>query len=134
MTQIAVTDSHALVWYATGHSRRLGRNARRLFGRVDAGRASVYVPTLVLVEVLEAAHRGHLRFPEGAAAWVEALAGSGSFLPVDLTPPIVLRGHELYAVPERADRLIAATASYLEVPLITRDPAIAEAAGVELVW
>jgi predicted nucleic acid-binding protein len=30
--------------------------------------------------------------------------------------------------------LIAATAAVLDMPLITRDPEIAEVAGVELLW
>ena len=47
---------------------------------------------------------------------------------------IVLRAHTLYAIPERGDRLIAATAAELDCPLITRDPEIARAAGVDLIW
>jgi predicted nucleic acid-binding protein len=37
-------------------------------------------------------------------------------------------------IPERGDRLIAATALELDYPLITRDPEIAAAAGLELIW
>ena len=44
-----------------------------------------------------------------------------------------MTAHELLAIPERADRLIAATARSLGLPLITRDQTIA-AAGVEVVW
>jgi predicted nucleic acid-binding protein len=53
---------------------------------------------------------------------------------VDLTWEIVQRAEELYGVPERGDRLIAATAAQLGFPLITRDPEIAAAAGVDVVW
>ena len=52
----------------------------------------------------------------------------------DLTAAIVLRSQELYAIPERGDRLVAATAAELDCPLITRDPEIAAAAGVEVIW
>jgi predicted nucleic acid-binding protein len=46
----------------------------------------------------------------------------------------VLRAQALYSIPERGDRLIAATAAHMDLPLITRDPEIARAAGVELHW
>jgi hypothetical protein len=38
----------------------------------------------------------------------------------------------LYAVPERGDRLIAATASRLECPFITKYPAMASLPGFEV--
>jgi predicted nucleic acid-binding protein len=47
---------------------------------------------------------------------------------------IVLRSQSLYSIPGRGDRLIAATAAHMDLPLITRDPEIAPAAGVELLW
>ncbi len=47
--------------------------------------------------------------------------------------PLCRRG-ALYNIPERGDRLIAATAAALDLPLITRDPEIAQTAGVECIW
>lgn len=134
MTRIAVTDSHALIWYSQQRWRRLGRRAVSFFRGADAGRAAVVVPTMVLVEVLEEARRGTLGFSSSASEWVEGLTSSGSFLVADLTAEIVLRAHSLYTIPERGDRLIAATAAVLDYPLITRDPEIGKAAGVEVVW
>lgn len=129
----AVTDTHALVWYALGRKRRLGPRARRLFDAAAAGRAVIHVPTLVLVEVLEATRKGVIQPQGGAAAWVRGLFGTGSFFPADLTTAVVLRGESLHGVPEQGDRLIAATAAVLDLPLVSRDPALA-AAGVELIW
>ena len=134
MTRIAVTDAHALIWYSQQKWRRLGRRAVSLFRDADAGRAALVVPTMVLVEVLEEARRGTVAFSSSASEWLEGLAGSGNFLVADLTAEVVLRAHSLYTIPERGDRLIAATAAVLDYPLITRDPAIGRAAGVEVVW
>lgn len=134
MIEIAVTDTHALVWYARREWRKLGSSARSLFERAEDGRASIYVPTLALVELGENARRGKVSLQQGVSEWTPALFGMGSFFPVDLTVEIVLRAEELYSIPERGDRLIAATAAHLGYPLITRDPEIAAAAGVEVVW
>lgn len=67
-------------------------------------------------------------------AWIASLASAMSFFVVDLSREIVRRSHELYALPDRGDRLIAATALHLDLPLLTRDPAMGRAASVKGVW
>jgi len=79
---LAVSDTHALIWAASGSVGRLGRNAWRFFQRMEARQAA-------------------------------------------LTPEIVFRARSLFAIPERSDRLVAATSLELGCPVITRDPAIA---------
>ena len=134
VTSVAVTDSHALIWYAMGPGRRLGRAARALFARADRGDATIYVPTLVLVEVAEAVRRGALRFDGGFSRWARGLLASGRFVAADLTADVVLEADGLYAIRERGDRLIAATAVHLECPLITRDPDLARVPSLTTVW
>jgi predicted nucleic acid-binding protein len=68
------------------------------------------------------------------AAWEEGLFTSGNYFPADLTRDVVIAAERLFAIPERPDRLIAATARWLELPLITRDGEIGAAAGVEVIW
>jgi PIN domain nuclease of toxin-antitoxin system len=133
MIQLGVTDTHALVWWARGERRRLGRRARRVFEHVEAGRAALYVPALVLVELSELARRGIIELSGGLAGWTRGLLGSGRFFAADLTAEVVLRAEALYGIPERTDRLIAATAATLGHPLITKDARIGEA-GVEVIW
>lgn len=135
MADIAVTDAHALIWAATGNTKRLGRNARRFFEAVDAGERAVYVPALALVEIGEAVRRGTVAFPgQTFEQWLTALAASTRYIVVPLTTEVVLAGESLYAIPERGDRLIAATAQVHDYPLITRNPDIASAAAVPLIW
>lgn len=131
---LAVADTHALVWYARGKHHKLGRDARRAFDEAVHGTGGIYVPVLVLVELAEMVRRGDLRVPDGFTRWAEALFATGRFFPVELSWEIVRRAETLAAIPERGDRLIAATAAQLECPLLTRDPEIAAAAGVETVW
>ena len=131
--QLAVTDTHALIWYAQGRPRKLGRRARSVFEAADRGGAAIYVPTIALVEVLEASRAGLIELAGGAEVWIQGLFSTASFFPVALTVDILLKAEELYAIPERSDRLIAATAALLGAPLITRDPEIG-GAGVEVIW
>jgi PIN domain nuclease of toxin-antitoxin system len=134
MIRVAVTDSHALIWYATGPGRRLGRAARALFARAERGDATIYVPTLVLVEIAEAVRLGRLRFDGGFSRWARGLLASGRFVTADLNADVVLQAEGLYAIRERGDRLIAATAVHLDCPLITRDPVLARVPSVATVW
>lgn len=134
MTRVAVTDAHALIWYVSGPSRRLGRTARALFGRAARGQATIYVPALVLVEIAEAVRRGAVTADGGFTRWMRRLATASHFVTADLTAAVVLEAEALYAIPERGDRLIAATALHLDCPLITRDPAFARIPALRTVW
>jgi len=134
VAELAVTDSHGLIWYATGRKRKLGSKARRLFERADSAGAAVYIPSIALVEIAEASYRGVVHLSSGFATWCARLLSSPHFIAVDLGVEIVVKAEELYAIRERGDRLIAATAAVLDLPLVTRDPEIAKAAGVELLW
>jgi PIN domain nuclease of toxin-antitoxin system len=134
MAVLAVVDTHALIWYAVEEWKKLGRHAQRAFREVEAGNGAIFVPALVLAELSEAVHRGQIQLPDGIVRWGQRLFSSGRFFPVDLSWETVQRAEELYVIPERGDRLIAATALALGYPLITRDPEIAAAAGLELIW
>ena len=134
MATIAVTDAHALIWYAMGPGRKLGRRARALFARAERGEATIYVPVLVLVEIAEAIRRGAIRYDGGFARWARQVLASGRFVAANLPPEVVLEAEALYAVPERGDRLIAATAVHLDCPLITNDGAFARVAALATIW
>ena len=134
MSELAVTDSHGLIWYATRRRRKLGSKARRHFERADSGVAAIYIPTIALVEIAEASHRGVIELSAGFGAWCDRLLSSPYFIALDLSVEVVVKAEELYGIGERGDRLIAATAAVLDLPLITRDPTIADEAGVEVIW
>ena len=135
MTDLAVVDTHALIWWFSGQMARLGRRAREFVQRVDEGRALACLSTLSLVELGEGARSGRARLPEPFDMAVARLESTPArYMIVPLTAAIVVRAHGMSAIPERGDRLIAATAMELGYPLVTRDPAIAAAIGGEPLW
>jgi predicted nucleic acid-binding protein len=134
MTELAVTGTSALIWYATGEHQRLGRAALRFLSRADEGQAAIYLPTIVLAEFSEQLRAGRVALAYGYAAWEEALFASGRFFPVDLTREVIRRADRLHSLPERRHRLLAATALHLGCPLITADPEIGAVSGVVTVW
>lgn len=131
---LAVTDTHALLWWSRGDVRKLGRSAKALFERAEAGRAAIYVPVFSLIEVSEAMRRGFFEPTYTFEAWARRLLSSGAFIAADLGTDVLYEAEALYAIPERGDRLIAATALHLDCPLITKDPAIKALRGLETIW
>jgi predicted nucleic acid-binding protein len=59
---------------------------------------------------------------------------SGHFVAADLTPEVALQAEGLYTVPERGDRLIAATAVHLDCPFITHDGSFARVPALATIW
>ena len=129
-----VTDTHGLIWYLED-SPRLGAAARDAFDACDRGESIVYVPTICLVEILYLQEKG--RIPTGIKAQLdtELQAGTGGLVLVALTPEVAHRVAQVppSQVPDMPDRIIAATALHLNLPLITRDHAI-RISDVQTIW
>ena len=131
---LAVTDTHALIWAIDGSRKRLGKHARKMFDNADEAKCAIYIPALALAELGEACHKNRVTLALPFEEWSRAAFASGKYHEAELTAAIVYVAQRLYAISERGDRLIAATAMALDLPLITRDPQIAAAAGVECLW
>ena len=135
MTEIALLDTHALIWWNEGNAARLGREARRFVRAVDRGEAVACISTLSLVEMAEQAVRGRIRLSEPFAARVARFESTpGRYQVVPFTAAMAVRAYDLQQIPERGDRLIAATALELGYPLVTRDPEIIAVIGGEHLW
>ncbi len=131
----AVLDTHTLLWWLAGRMRSLGRSARRFVESVDNGDAVAHVPAVVLVELSEAMQRGVFTLGEPFDVFVRRLENTPSrYRVVPFDSAVVARAHRLFEIPERGDRLIAATALQLSLPLITRVAEIARVSGVSAIW
>ena len=126
-----VADTHSLVWYL-GSPERLGPLARRAFAEANAGRARIYVPVIVLAELVFIVERGRIHVDvQGILRQLRTLPAF-SVLPLRLAT--IQRLPALTSIPEMHDRLIAAEALAHKASVITRDRAIAEAGIVPTVW
>ena len=134
VAEIAVADTHAVVWAGTEQWRKLGPDARRFFERARAGDVAIYFPAVALAEIGMLTHLGRIRLPLPLRTWVAALSTSRMCFVADLTAEVVFRAESFYAIPDPFDRLIAATAAQLECPLITKDSRIRDLAEIEVVW
>lgn len=129
-----VADTHALIWYLE-NSPRLGSKARAAFDACDQGETIIYIPTISLVEMVYLIEKG--RIPENMMTLLEEelKAGTSGLMLADLNIDVVDQIEKVIRddVPDLPDRIIAATALALKLPLITRDRKI-QLSGLKTIW
>ncbi len=122
MTTDYVTDTHGLIWYLED-SPRLGEQAQLAFDACDRGECAIYIPTICLVEIIYLQEKGRISSSLIDALQKELSAGQTGLFLTDLTFAVTsaLATIPRAGVPDMPDRIIAATALYLGLPLISRD-------------
>ncbi|MEI2688599.1 MAG: PIN domain-containing protein [Anaerolineae bacterium] len=129
-----VTDTQCLLWYLAD-DRRLPRPANRAFRSADDGTAQILVPSIALVEAIFLAQRK--RVSDALLKRVLDLREdpdvSITVVALDMAVVRAVNDFGSAAVPELADRVIAATARALGLPLLTVDHEIAESGLVDVV-
>jgi PIN domain nuclease of toxin-antitoxin system len=127
-----VIDTHALVWYLTGHDRRLSARARRALATAETGRSTVHVPVAVLMELVLLEQAGRLRLSYRTLR--EQLALRPGFPLEPMLPEDVDEARGLGVLVDPFDRLIAGTALRLQLPLMTNDGLITTSGRVRTFW
>jgi len=129
-----VVDTHAIVWYLSGDSRLSRRAAELLDATIQAGDL-IHIPAICLVELTYLVEKQ--RLPAAARErLIQALDDPNApclLAPLDRTVVDALQAVSRNDVPDLPDRIVAATALALGVPLISRDAKIA-ASGIETIW
>jgi len=129
-----VADTHTAVWYLLNDAR-LSLSAREALDAASAAGNPIFVSAISVVELFYLAEKG--RVPLAAlqrlrTALADPLSG---FVVADVNLDVAdaIAAIPREAVPDLPDRVIAATACALRVPLVTRDRQI-RAASVETIW
>ena len=130
-----ITDTHALIWHLQSHAN-LSSKAQTIFDDADNGEVVIFIPTIVLVEIIYLTEKG--RIAQDLVQSVLQLLQSGSsnyqIAPLDLSTVQSLAQISRAVVPDMPDRIIAATALTLSAPLLSRDSAIAQSAQIQAIW
>ena len=127
-----VADTHALVW-ALANDPRLSPAARTALA--PGGNDTVGVSSISFAEVLYLEEKS--RVPRGTLARLQAILGSPDWALEEVPFSLAIVGAMVRVtrdqVPDLPDRIIAATALHLGVPLITRDGRIS-VSGIDTIW
>ena len=126
-----VVDTNALWWYIS-RSDRLSPAAAAIFELAQIGRAVLIVPAIAVAELYYVSQK--MGRPYTPADLMNALAAVQGIYLSDLGRTQLELLGRLPEIPEMHDRLIAAEAVALGVPVVTRDPVIAASPQVQSIW
>jgi PIN domain nuclease of toxin-antitoxin system len=130
-----VVDTQSIFWHL-GEDRRLSRRARRILDSAEEGHAQVLVPSIVLVEAVFLMHRQRISKAQVSKLFELPEDTDANFYVVPLNMAVAQAVSEFgpVAIPDMPNRIFAATARALNLPLITVDPIITDSELVEVVW
>lgn len=129
-----VADTHAALWYLLD-SASLSSVAEVALDEATQAGDPIYVASISLVEVVYLVEKGKL-LEVALERLTRALTEPDTgfvLVPLDLAVARALRNVPRDVVPDMPDRIIAATALHLHLPLVTRDLQIRKAA-IQTIW
>ena len=125
-----VTDTMGLILRL--EQRCLGSTAKALFEAMEAGTAIIHVPAIVFAEILYLSEKKRISFT--LRSMEEYLARFPNCRECPLSFGVIRAAAEISDIPELHDRLIAATARFRNIELITNDPIIQASVFVRTIW
>jgi PIN domain nuclease of toxin-antitoxin system len=130
-----VVDTHTLIWYLN-NSPRLSMKAAIALAAAEQAGEIVYVPAIVIIELRYLVEKGTISETDfqNILREIKDPSTALTITPLDLTTADVLSQISRSTVPDMPDRIIAATALALNLPLITCDTKISKLSNVTIVW
>jgi PIN domain nuclease of toxin-antitoxin system len=131
---VGIADTHTIVWYLMDNTR-LSASANQFLETSAQDGNQIGISSITLVEIIYLIEKGRIaaesltslatRFSEQSAMFVE--------IPLDLQITRTLSRISPVQIPDMPDRIIAATALHLNVPLVSRDGKI-RLSAVQTIW
>lgn len=130
-----VVDTHAVIWYLI-EPERLSQVALDALEGAIASEEPVYISAISLIEIcyLIEKHRIASDLLQRIQVVFNEPDPSLVVVPIDLAISLAVQNIDRDIVPDMPDRIIAATALYLNLPLVTRDRKIQAEQSIVTIW
>ena len=126
-----VADTVTLVWHLEKH-RRLGARARSVLQEADQGQHTIVLSGATLMEVLYLSERR--RISVDLTILKNLLARNQNYSVVPVSFEVIEATASIDDIPELHDRVIAGTAAWLNIPILTNDPDMTASRHVQTIW
>jgi PIN domain nuclease of toxin-antitoxin system len=131
---VAIADTHTAIWYLFSDPR-LGRDASAFIDATIASGDHIGISAISLTEMVYLIEKE--RIPASALDDVlAAIADPKNVLqqvPLDDTIAVTMRQIPRQDIPDLPDRIIAATALFQDIPVLSRDGRI-RASNIKTIW
>jgi PIN domain nuclease of toxin-antitoxin system len=130
-----VADTHAIIWYLVEPERLSQVALDALEGAIAAGEP-VYISAISLIEICYLIEKRRIASDLLQRILVVLNEPDPSLIvvPIDLAISIAVQNIDRDTVPDMPDRIIAATALHLNLPLVTRDRKIQASQSIITIW
>lgn len=126
-----VADTHALIWWFTD-SPKISRKASEIFEKCEKGECVIFIPSIVMAEALSIFDKKRVSFD--FKKLLKQINDSRHFMLVSLDFQVLQKMVDLKDVPELHDKIIASTAKYLNLPIITKDEVLQNLPHIKTIW
>lgn len=123
-------DTVSLIRYLS-NTGKISQKAKEIFDKADDYQCKFFISTVSLMEILYLSEKN--RIPITLNDAIEKIQLSTIYEVVDLSTEIILTAQTVDFY-ELHDRLILATAKYLEVPIISPDTEFKHVEGTRAIW
>lgn len=130
-----IADTHAIIWYLFDQNKLSKTAFDALAQSINQG-GQIYISSISLIEIIYLVEKGRLP-TETTAKLTKALQDPQmgiELIPIDIDIASAIAMINRDAVPDMPDRIIAATALTLHLPLVTRDAKIQQALNIQTIW
>jgi PIN domain nuclease of toxin-antitoxin system len=127
---VGVADTHTIIWYFASDPRLSATAQNFLLNASNAGNY-VAISSITLIEMVYLIEKGRIpaiRFTQ----LIQANTGITE-IPIDAAIARTLTAVDVTKVPDMPDRIIAATALHLQVPVLSKDRKI-QHSGITTIW
>jgi len=130
----AIADTHTIIWYLFDDTR-ISEKAKRFIEVTGEQGNQIGISTITLVEIVYLIEKGRIVNHAFTKLNSELQHNQSVLQEIPLTNKIVMELAKIdrNSIPDMPDRIIAATALYLDVPVISRDEKIKNSL-VETIW
>ncbi len=134
MTAVVI-DTHVLIWYIFDLNR-LSEAALKTLEQAVNTNSPIYISAISIIEIAYLIEKGRIATEvlTRVLSSIDNPSINIFLVPIDRHLAVSIQQIDRIVVPEMPDRIIATTALYLQLPLVTRDLRIQALSNIKAIW